>query len=71
MEVLGHYDHRHLQLLLDQQEGQEGQEEMERSAMDAAGPSFTLISQIGGEGLVGSNDDDLYHDGGDGDDPDH
>ena len=33
--------------------------------MDAAGPSFTVMSQIGGVGLVGSYDDDLYHGGGD------
>ena len=44
---------------------------MERSAMDAAGPSFIVMSQIGGVGLVGSYDDDLYYGGGDGDDPDH
>ena len=39
---------------------------MERSDMDAgAGPSFDVMSQIEGAGLVGSYDDDLYHGGGD------
>ena len=39
--------------------------------MDAASPSFTVMSQIGGVGLVGSYDDDFYHGGGEGDDLDH
>ena len=37
-----------------------------------AGPSLTVMSQIGGAGLVGSYDDDHHHHGGgNGDDPDH
>ena len=36
-----------------------------------AGPSLTVMSQIGGAGLAGSYDDHHHHGDGDGDDLDH